>query len=212
MNPKIRLFSLLAPLLALCGLLLFETAALAGVKEGNEAYKAGKYLEALSQWMPEAEVGNRSAQYNLGLMYLRGSGVDKDEATALEWFEKSAKQNYTQAQYRAGLLRSQIKGELRSQRQGVIWLHEAAKRGHAGAQYQLARRYEKGVGVKKNLVRGLYWVILSEARTEGKQKSSVVELHERLVADMSEEQVAEATDLATKAEAKLKKAKSEKNG
>ena len=193
---------------ALCSGVLVGHAARADFKEGWKAYKAGNFRLAYERWRPVAEGGDARSQMNFGMLYMQGRGVEKDPNIALEWFEKAAKQNYASAQYNAGHVRATIKGKERSQKQAAIWFHEAAKRGHAGAQYQLARRYEKGGAVKKNLVRALYWTILSEARAKKKLKARVVKLRERLVAGMSEEKVAEAMDLVAKAEARRKKAKS----
>jgi TPR repeat protein len=47
-----------------------------------------------------AEEGSESAQYELGMRYLRGDGVDKDEATARKWLALSAKNGYSGAKKR----------------------------------------------------------------------------------------------------------------
>ncbi|MDR0247754.1 MAG: SEL1-like repeat protein [Burkholderiales bacterium] len=39
-----------------------------------------------------------SAQYNLGKMYAEGRGVTRDDAEAMEWFQKAAEQEYPDAQ------------------------------------------------------------------------------------------------------------------
>jgi len=44
-----------------------------------------------------AAEGSPSAQYELGLRYLKGDGVDKDEAAGMKLLEQSAKQDYTLA-------------------------------------------------------------------------------------------------------------------
>jgi len=44
-----------------------------------------------------AAEGSPSAQYELGLRYLNGDGVEKDEAVGLKFLEDSAKQDYTLA-------------------------------------------------------------------------------------------------------------------
>ncbi|MFO1500970.1 MAG: hypothetical protein U1G07_21705 [Verrucomicrobiota bacterium] len=41
-----------------------------------------------------AEEGSESAQYELGLRYLKGDGLEKDEATARKWLTQSAKNGY----------------------------------------------------------------------------------------------------------------------
>lgn len=44
-----------------------------------------------------AEKGLSSAEYNLGVMYLRGQGVKQDFLEARKWFIRSADQNYAYA-------------------------------------------------------------------------------------------------------------------
>jgi len=44
-----------------------------------------------------AAEGSPSAQYELGLRYLAGDGVEKDEAAGMKLLEESAKQDYTLA-------------------------------------------------------------------------------------------------------------------
>lgn len=44
-----------------------------------------------------AEEGSSVAQYDLGLRYLKGDGVEKDEEAGRKWLEKSAKDGNTQA-------------------------------------------------------------------------------------------------------------------
>jgi len=44
-----------------------------------------------------AEEGSESAQYELGMRYLKGEGVEKDEATGRKWLEQSAKNGFSPA-------------------------------------------------------------------------------------------------------------------
>ena len=44
------------------------------------------------------------AQNNLGLMYANGEGVPEDDAEAVHWYRKAAKQGYADAQYNLGLM------------------------------------------------------------------------------------------------------------
>ena len=46
----------------------------------------------------QAEQGDASAQYNLGVMYDRGDGVDQDYQEALKWYRLAAKQGNAEAQ------------------------------------------------------------------------------------------------------------------
>jgi TPR repeat protein len=44
--------------------------------------------------MKRAEEGSESAQYELGLRYLKGDGVERDEAKGRHWLGLSAKNGY----------------------------------------------------------------------------------------------------------------------
>jgi len=48
--------------------------------------------------LQNAENGDPDAQYALGLLYLEGQGVKKDEKTAAEWFQKATDQGHKEAQ------------------------------------------------------------------------------------------------------------------
>jgi TPR repeat protein len=47
------------------------------------------YKKAFNYYTLAANKGNKEAQYNLGIMYLKGEGINKDEIKAKEWFKKS---------------------------------------------------------------------------------------------------------------------------
>ena len=49
--------------------------------------------------LASAAQGNPSAQRVLGLMYLNGQGVQKDDAKAVAWFLKAAAQGDVDAQF-----------------------------------------------------------------------------------------------------------------
>jgi TPR repeat protein len=53
--------------------------------------------KALEFQKKKAEEGSESAQYELGMRYLKGDGVEKDEATARRWLTMSSKNGYSAA-------------------------------------------------------------------------------------------------------------------
>ena len=59
-----------------------------------------QYPEALS-WARRAAEHSPDGSYQLGLLYLRGQGVEQDPATALGWFEQAAAQGLARAQYQS---------------------------------------------------------------------------------------------------------------
>lgn len=54
--------------------------------------------DKIAQLQREAQDGNPDAQYDLGYMYENGLGVPKDEAKALELYQKAADQGHSAAQ------------------------------------------------------------------------------------------------------------------
>lgn len=56
-----------------------------------------------------AAEGSPSAQYELGLRYLNGDGVEKDEAAGMKLLEESARQDYTLAKRKLDELKEKKK-------------------------------------------------------------------------------------------------------
>jgi len=74
-------------LLALTFLFLFSGSVYGDdFQDGMDAYDRQDYKTAYRLWLPLAEQGEASAQYNLGAMYDQGLGVPQDYALAHMWF------------------------------------------------------------------------------------------------------------------------------
>jgi TPR repeat protein len=57
-----------------------------------------------------AEQGDADAQYNLGLMYDNGEGVEQDKFEAVKWYKKAAEQGHAEAQNNLGIMDRQSQG------------------------------------------------------------------------------------------------------
>ncbi len=62
----------------------------AAFKRGNRYLVAKEAMKAISCYQRAATAGHAGAQYNLGLMYLKGEGVARDALKGLGWIEKAA--------------------------------------------------------------------------------------------------------------------------
>lgn len=67
------------------------SVALDEFDEGAKAYTEGRHVDAFQAWTKAAMTGNPSAQYNLGLMYLKGIGTQQNFVQAFQWFAKASK-------------------------------------------------------------------------------------------------------------------------
>lgn len=105
--------------------------ALAGVKEGIDAWVRGDYAAAAAEWRKYAVKGDPDAQFNLGQAYKYGRGVPADLKIAQSWFQKAAVQGHAGAQANLGLLLFQ-NGDRPA---AMPWLAKAAERSDPRAQY-----------------------------------------------------------------------------
>lgn len=90
----------------------------------------------------QAEAGNASAQYALGLRFSEGKGVAQDPAQALVWWRKAAEQGNATAQHKLGVSYMHGEGITSDLALGMEWIHKAAERGYAEAQEELGRVYD----------------------------------------------------------------------
>ena len=140
-------------LLSVVACLVLGVPALADYQAGMTAYRGGDFKTALSEFQVAAEAGDGEAQAALGIMYVRGEGVEKDLARAAEWLAKSAEQGHVRAQHLMGrLYHSGSLGE-RDVEKAVAWFEKAAEGGNIGAHLALTSIYYKGDGVEKNLAK-----------------------------------------------------------
>lgn len=121
----------------------------AALEDGHTAYDAKHYKQAYTLWKPLADQGNADAQYNLGLLFMNGLGVKKDERMALMWFIRAGQQGLADAQYNAGVMFYLGKGVYPSYITAVKWWKLAAAKNHPNAENNLAVMYAFGYGVAK---------------------------------------------------------------
>ena len=103
---------------------------------------------------------NQTAEdlYQTGLNYFWGrGGVELDEAKAIPWFEKAAKQGHAEAQARLGFCYSVGRGVAEDDAKAFQWYEKAAKQGHTEAQYHLGDFYDSGRGVAEDEAKALQW-------------------------------------------------------
>ena len=125
---------------------------------GSQAYNRGDYHGALAHWRSLADQGDRRAQYNLGVMYERGHGVEQDSQQASLLWQQAATSGLVWAQHNLGLALVSNVANNPNYDAGIRWLIKASDQEFAPSQYALAEIYAYGLGVERNLARavGLY--------------------------------------------------------
>ena len=178
--------------LAALFVLALAVPAWAGFDEGVAAYKRGDYETAFREFRTLGEVGHASAQYNIGLMYDNGEGVPQDDAEALKWYLKAAKQGHGYAQVNLGVMYDNGQGVPQDYAEALKWYQKTAEQGEAMVQVKLAIMYGEGKGVPQDDVQALMWLNLAAA---GGSKYAVKAL-DLIALDMTPADVSKAQRLA----------------
>ncbi len=110
--------------------------AWAGSKSADDAAQRGDYETALREYRALAKVGNPNAEYNIGVMYDLGTGVEQDRTEAVIWYRKAANQGHENAQFNLGFLYANGDGVSQELVLAYKWLELAAIQGHPEAAEQ----------------------------------------------------------------------------
>ena len=118
------------------------------LKNGLDALNNKNYASAHKLFLELAEQGDVEAQYNLGLMYGKGKGVQKNYSEAVKWWGLAAEQGNGKAQTNLGWMYEIGKGVLKDENKAAHWYQIASSQGISKAQEKLNSLLNK---TKKNL-------------------------------------------------------------
>ncbi len=112
---------------------------------GVDAYQEGDYRRAFNAWSLGAYEGDSEAQYNLGVLYLEGRGVEHNVEQAHSWFLKAAEKDHVEAQYNLGHMSLSGMGVEKNVEAALMWWKRAAEGGYGQAQFNYGRALYLGV-------------------------------------------------------------------
>lgn len=98
--------------------------------------------EAVTKWhfaTANEKLSDAGAEYNLGLAYRNGDGIDADAVKSHYWMRRAARRGHVLAQTNLGIMYLEGFGTQRDPAEGAAWLIVSARRGDAGAQDNLKR-------------------------------------------------------------------------
>ena len=112
---------------ALITFILLSFSALAGGADtGVDAFRRGDFDAAQRYFTAKAERGDRIAQNNLGVMYLKGRGVEVDFDKARAYFKAAANQTLGGAMFNLGIMHLRGYGSKINLREAVTWFRKSA--------------------------------------------------------------------------------------
>jgi TPR repeat protein len=123
----------------------------------QDAYDAKDWAHAATLCAKEAGGGSVTAQRNLGVMYDRGVGVERDPARAAQLLRSAAGSGNRDAAFQLGAMYENGRGVAKDDGQAVSWYRRAALLGDREAQVKVGKAYEAGKGVATDMGEALTW-------------------------------------------------------
>ncbi|HFC53109.1 MAG TPA: sel1 repeat family protein [Gammaproteobacteria bacterium] len=109
-----------------------------------------------------ANLGDTTAQYQLGHRYLSGNGVDKNARRAAHWFGKAARAGDVSSQRILATLFYSGTGVPKAPAHALKWFRKAAEGGDVLAQTALADMYYRGTGMRRpDLKQAWRWMMIA---------------------------------------------------
>ena len=123
----------------------------------NGIESALNYPQSLFQLQKDAQNGIPEAQYNLALIYDKGTGVPQSYEKSFEWFLKSANSGFDSGQFALGYMYLHGHGRDKNIVEAEKWFLKAALQGHARSQFTLGLIYDVGEGVDRSVGKSYFW-------------------------------------------------------
>jgi TPR repeat protein len=145
---KLRVIALAAALvLQPCGIALAQSSAQPSAKQ-----------RAIADLKEMAAAGDAKSQVQLGLVYLTGDGVAKNDAEAVKWLRKAAEQDNPAGERYLAEMYFKGRGVTADNAEAAKWLRLAAEQGDPQSEHNLAVMYTQGLGVPRNLKEAANWM------------------------------------------------------
>jgi TPR repeat protein len=110
-----------------------------------------------------ARVGHRRAEFNLGILYLRGQGVPRDLVEARAWLQKAAAGDAPYALYALARAMEESAGATPADPAHAAALYRrAAEKGHALAALRYGLALADGKGVKQDMTGAQRWLLAAQ--------------------------------------------------
>lgn len=161
---------------------------LAAIYVSGQAGVKVNYSRA-ADWFREASYGGiANAQYNLGVLYHQGLGVQQDTKKALTLYRVAAASGHAEAAYNLGIAHVEGVGVTYNPQIAAAYFERAAEGGVAEAGYNLGLIYENGLlGGESQPDEAIFWYRLAAEGGNKQAKDALTHLTKQL--GMNEEDV-----------------------
>jgi hypothetical protein len=141
-------------------------------KNGDAAWNAKNYDDALTFYRQSASQGDAAGQNGLGTLYYFGrGGLPQDYSQAMKWFQLSAAQGNPEAQNSVGNIYENGYGVPVDYSQAMKWYLLSANQGNSSGQANVGALYANGQGVTTDYAEAMRWFQLSAAQGDATGQS-----------------------------------------
>jgi len=146
-------------LVGLVGVLVCAVPARTDTLTGMQAFRNKDYAKAFTEWKTAAEAGQAQAQFDLGVLYAQGLGVQRDLTVAERWYRKAAEQGNAEAEFALGQMYSRGWGVPRDEADALRWFQMANSPDSDGPATDWS--VIEGYGVQQDQKQAAYWYELA---------------------------------------------------
>jgi len=148
-------------------------------RKGLHYFEEQQFSQAAGEYQKAADLGNPNAQHDLGLLYLDGRGVERNDQAALKLFREAASQDYTQALISLGVLYATGRAVEKDEKEAVRLYLRAAERGDPQAQSNLGLMYYHGNGIDQSIETAVSWFLKAANQGFTQAQYNLGVMHER---------------------------------
>ena len=149
--------------------------------------------EVLSWLLRSAGAGLVEAEYQMGVRYQQGNGVQQDLVASAAWFDRAARNDHAQAQLQLGGMYEKGQGVKRDLDAARRLYELSAKGGNLGGQIKYAEALANGTGGKQDLPEAYVYAESAASAVASNTPGAklAIQLRDDLVKTMTSEQLAE---------------------
>jgi uncharacterized protein len=166
------------PLLAvICGgMLALITWAIQGfpISSGTDSISKDS---GIGDSKEQIDTTDPDTQFKLGQAFRLGAGVEKDEAEAFKWIEKSANAGHTEAQNMLGFMYNNGEGVEKNEGEAYRWYVQAAEKGDVKSQTNLGYLLSEDYSDIQNYEEAAKWLTKAADQGEGMAQEQLASLY-----------------------------------
>lgn len=99
------------------------------LKQGDKAFDAKDYALSMKCYLKATKDTEGKAESNIGFLYEKGLGIEKNYRAAMDWYKKAAEKGDSRAECKIGVLYGNGWGVAKNYQKAIFWFQKAAADG-----------------------------------------------------------------------------------